>query len=446
MFALSGNAYTGQKTLKEPTSTLVEVGSPSSDDTPLALRNDQHILEDSKTSTIEPSLTGSDVVPDPLLEDLERVMADITLKDEPADKEVDRATLLVQASLFKQEAEFQRVMVYRDRGWNHNKDKGDTFFKAQRENADKADDEGEQRFYKMMIKIAHDLDSTTEALHPPVLAGRNIKVMDICMAPGGYSAAVLQMHPGAEIFGLTLPKNEGGHSMVLPINKLRGIKYADVTMLASEMLKGTDKTVPKSYPDSAKFNPLRPFVSHKMDLVFLDGIVLRTHERASYRQQNEPLRLSTAQLVLGMQRLTQGGTLVMLMHKVDSWASVNVIYTFSKFATLHLFKPKSAHATRSSFYLVARNVDVESPLAAAAVAEWKNKWYNATFGGPVGTGGDVPEPEDTVVLGILRTFGERLIQMGIPLWKIQADALAKSVYAGDVPSAPGRKKESQSEV
>jgi hypothetical protein len=114
---------------------------------------------------------------------------------------------------------------------------------------------------------------------------------------------------------------------MFPLGKLRGIKYADVTMLASEMLKGTDKTIPKGYPDSTKINTLRPFVSHKMNLVFLDGIVLRTHDRASYRQQTEPLRLSTAQMVLGMQRLIQGGTMVMLMHKVDSWASVNVIYS-----------------------------------------------------------------------------------------------------------------------
>jgi hypothetical protein len=33
-----------------------------------------------------------------------------------------------------------------------------------------------------------------------------------CRAPGGYSAAVLKIHPAAQIFGLTLPKNEGGVS------------------------------------------------------------------------------------------------------------------------------------------------------------------------------------------------------------------------------------------
>jgi hypothetical protein len=106
-------------------------------------------------------------------------------------------------------------------------------------------------------------------------------------------------------------------------------------MLAADMLKGTGRTIPKDHPEHSKFSPLRPFVSHKFDLVLLDGIVLRTHERATYRQELEPLRLSTAQLVLGMQRVIQGGTIVMLMHKVDTWASVAVIYG-KRFRCSHL--------------------------------------------------------------------------------------------------------------
>jgi hypothetical protein len=92
MFAYSGNANAGkesasdQETLKEATASHVEVHSISSEE-----------------------------IPDDLIEELESVMAGMTLKDEPADKEIDRATQLVQAYLFKYEPEFQRVMVYRDR-------------------------------------------------------------------------------------------------------------------------------------------------------------------------------------------------------------------------------------------------------------------------------------------------------------------------------------------
>ena len=37
-----------------------------------------------------------------------------------------------------------------------------------------------------------------------------------------------------------------------------------------------------------------------------------------------------------------------------------------------------------------------------------------------------------LVLWMWRTFGRKLIQLGTPIWKIQADALGKTDYAGDV--------------
>jgi hypothetical protein len=114
----------------------------------------------------------------------------------------------------------------------------------------------------------------------------------------------------------------------------------------------------------------------------------------------------------------------------------------SQFAKVELFKPTTAHAARSSFYLVAKEIDVQSPLVGAALAEWKSQWYAATFGGPEGTG-EKCEPEESIVLSVLKTFGPKLIEMGVPLWRIQADALAQTTYAGDVggPSLSFGKKE-----
>lgn len=44
-----------------------------------------------------------------------------------------------------------------------NKDKGDAFFKAQRERADNADVSGEQKFFRMMIQIADEMNGLTGA-------------------------------------------------------------------------------------------------------------------------------------------------------------------------------------------------------------------------------------------------------------------------------------------
>ncbi len=39
------------------------------------------------------------------------------------------------------------------------------------------------------------------------------------------------------------------------------------------------------------------------------------------------------------------------------------------------------------------------------------------------------------VLTVLEKFGEKLIEMGVPIWKLQADALSKTSYAGDADGA-----------
>lgn len=81
--------------------------------------------------------------------------------------------------------------------------------------------------------------------------------------------------------------------------------------------------------------------------------------------------------------------------------------------------------------MIAQDVDVKSLAARAAVTEWKETWYQATFGGEYGTGVKQPEPEEGYVMKVLQDFGPRLIELGRPLWKIQAEALAKTCYAGD---------------
>ena len=58
---------------------------------------------------------------------------------------------------------------------------GDKYFKEQRESADKVDGDGEEKFFKMMIRIGEEMDMASSALHPPTPAGSKIKVLDVCM-------------------------------------------------------------------------------------------------------------------------------------------------------------------------------------------------------------------------------------------------------------------------
>ena len=313
-----------------------------------------------------------------------------------------------------------------------NKEQGDEFFKRQRERADTADAQGSTNFYRMMIKIADDMHASTGALALPASPGRPIKILDICMAPGGYTEAALRFNNGAQAFGITLSEEQGGHKLHFNKDLLAGRFFGDVTMIFKEF---TDQPIPENHPDRIKFTPVRPFRSHRFDLIFCDGKVLRTHTRSTYREGKEVTRLETSQLILALQRIQESGTLVMLLHKIDSWRSLEILYTFSKFADIEVFKPVRIHATRISFYMIARDVKPQHPDAQAAVKKWKITWWSTTFGGEDGTGESKKDPDDAHVCKVLTEFGGRLMELGRPIWNIQANALSRTYYAGDIAAA-----------
>ena len=98
------------------------------------------------------------------------------------------------------------------------------------------------------------------------------------------------------------------------------------------------------------------------------------------------MRLVTAQLVLAMSRIVDGGNLIILQHKLDSWTPARIVYSLSKFSDIAIYKPASKHATRSSFYTVARSINTSSPHFKTFLKRCQDDWYEATFGGKYGTG------------------------------------------------------------
>jgi 23S rRNA U2552 (ribose-2'-O)-methylase RlmE/FtsJ len=207
------------------------------------------------------------------------------------------------------------------------------------------------------------------------------------------------------------------------------IKFLDITMLASAM--GVS-TIPPDHPESEKFllDP-PPFAGQEFDLVFCDGQVLRSQQLEEYRKESEAGRLTTSQLVLAVTRVREGGSIVMLLHKVEVLRTAHLLHTFSKFASVALFKPRHSHATRSSFYMVATNVRPHHAPAQAAVQQWKQFWAAKTF--PAGkesleTPSSTPTTGPETAMSLIGEFGPELAQLGRPVWKVQADALRKAPF------------------
>ncbi|KAI9845348.1 MAG: hypothetical protein M1837_004970 [Sclerophora amabilis] len=333
---------------------------------------------------------------------------------------------IVRMHLCAQDETFRTLNDLQEKGWRSAQ--ADEYFKLQRERSDNAN---EKIFYKLHKHIGREMDKTGafSVIHP---GKKGVQALNLCMAPGAYTWKILQVNRQAHISGISLPTELGGRPMVLPYGDADDrveVLFADITLFSTEFGVPLSQ-VPPQHPEAAKFSSQRPFLGTTFDIVLCDGNVLRTHERAEWRELHEPNRLTKAQLILGMQRIRKGGTFIILLHKSERWDNVQILRSFEGFSKIKLFKPASIFGKRSSFYLVAKKVDPTHPDAISAVEKWKADWKKATF--PAEDGDTKPDIDDTddddVVRSALADFGPRLIELGRPIWAIQGDALSRAAF------------------
>ncbi|KAH6611503.1 hypothetical protein Trco_001523 [Trichoderma cornu-damae] len=301
---------------------------------------------------------------------------------------------------------------------------GDVFFEKQRQQADHADGNTVRFFYQMMKAIATEMNQATGALRVQRKGRGRARILDFCTAPGGFLESAMEMNFGATAMGFSLPPTQGGHEIIMPLSSSVTFKYADVTMFAGDM-GYTD--IPRDNPDAENFVLERRISpDQRFDLIFCDGQVLRTHARAAYREQWEARRLAATQLAIGLQHVSPGGTMVVLLHKLDAVHTVSLIYAFSKFSRIKLFKPRRAHAKRSSFYMIAANIQSNSLHAREAMESWRLMWRVMTFASDEERQRISESHVDERVL--VEQFGPELVRLGREIWEIQARALEKAPF------------------
>ncbi|RAO73449.1 uncharacterized protein BHQ10_009461 [Talaromyces amestolkiae] len=276
----------------------------------------------------------------------------------------------------------------------------------------------------MMKTIAYDMHQVTGIFHMKNASRDGYSVLDMCMAPGGFLAIALSCNPEAQAVAFSLPIINGGHQVLLPKRPNVTLKFFDITMLAEDMGLSS---IPHEHPDAGNFLPSQFDPRQSFDLIICDGQVLRNHGRADYRERTEASRLCLTQLTIALNHLTPGGTMIVLLHKVEALATVQLLQTFAKFATVQLFKHTRFHAKRSSFYMLATNIRSDSEDAKTAIERWKLQWKIATFGTDKDYGGEIRlDMSDVEVL--LKEFGPQLISLGRRIWEIQANALENAPF------------------
>lgn len=328
-----------------------------------------------------------------------------------------------------------KVAYLRPKGWNN--PEGDNFFARQRAAADAPGVGGANKFYRMTQNIGKELQASTEAFNISELRQGHPRFLDIGTAPGGFLFTAMHCNPHASAVAYSLPVEDGGYAVLFPGTPSVEIKYMDVTMLAEDMGAGD---IPADHPDRGNFLPKEFSEDSVFDVVVCGAGVLQTHSRAAYREHGERIRLTATQLVLGLEHVTPGGTMIVLLHKPEEMNTAEILHLFSRFSTVELFKPKQSHAKRSSFYMIASNLQPEHPKAVEAVEGWRRAWKVATFGSDDDRAKEAHRERSTAVQ-LLDDFGPDLIRMGRRIWGIQARALAKAPFiAGQSGIARSRAK------
>lgn len=273
----------------------------------------------------------------------------------------------------------------------------------------------------MTITIGTEVNNRTKAFDV-LYTSEKPSVLDMGMAPGGFSKAIIDKYPKASVKAITLPNTDGGHAVQLDDTNLK-LELRDINTLAGDLGLSS---IPETHPGAETLTSERSLGEEESyDIVICGCQVTRTQQREQWREYREPRRLQLAQLVIAMEHLKDNGTLIAVLHKPESFDTAEILRLFSGFSNITLFKPVKAHAKRSSFYMVAKKV---RPLMAVKTIEaWKEEWRIATLG--LYNEYEVltrRSAEDTKMM--LDQFGEELVKLGRLVWVTQAKALERAPF------------------
>lgn len=224
--------------------------------------------------------------------------------------------------------------------------------------------------------------------------------------------------------GISLPVQDGGHEFLLEDN-LRSRFDLNFTDLTSYQLGPKFINNPQ-----LQLNPL-PYnaASHRCDLVLLDGHPLRPSTQSLHDHTVKSNMLLISQLIIGLQAIATSGTIVMKLSKPERKLTAKIMYMFDMLS-IHLasWKPVCMHATRDTFYIVAKGVGYGKQ--GYRLQEWLNRlkwlWVDMKFGPISVSKRHLNDADlDFIVTNFeLNTiFRDRLQQLSAHIWQVQASSL-----------------------
>jgi len=290
-------------------------------------------------------------------------------------------------------------------------------FQHQRKLSDAPGPELQQTWFRGMKNVLEEIDQALRCI--PEMC--RFRFLDVGCCPGGFSSYILNKNINSMGTGISLDVESGGHSFLLEehLRPRLELKLADATYYQLGLFAIDDPRLQPFpfHPDSRKF-----------DMVLLDGHPLRTSTSSSSQKLNGD-RLLISQLIICFQAISRSGTIIMKLSKPERVITAKLLYMLDVLSlSLTSWKPVFIHATRPTFYVVAKGVGYgrQGSRLSEILYGLKALWMQLTYGGVHGSGRTLDVDDlDFIVSksGLERTFGNRLQQLGHHVWLVQEESL-----------------------
>jgi hypothetical protein len=221
--------------------------------------------------------------------------------------------------------------------------------------------------------------------------------------------------------GVSLPVDDGGHEFLLEEHHRSRFHLYSTNL--------TYYQLGPSIIDDDRLQTIPFQISERsFDLVLLDGHQLRNQASALPWDGD---RLFISQLILGLHGVKEGGTVIMKLPMPHKPIAARILYLFHTISSqLLCWKPRSMHANRGTFYMVAKGVGngQECSRIPIILQGLENIWVSLTFGGEDGSGRYLIPGDLDFLISMDDLVGHHLdwlMKLGTPLWKVQKTALKR---------------------
>nr|VWP02183.1 3-phosphoshikimate 1-carboxyvinyltransferase (EC (5-enolpyruvylshikimate-3-phosphate synthase) (EPSP synthase) (EPSPS) [Ganoderma boninense] len=350
--------------------------------------------------------------------------------------------------------ELAELHELRRKGW---RDAGlDGHFQTQRKVADQSTHASEVFWFEMMKKGMKEIDDAVSVLPSQGTPFEFLDIWSVSLlllqssisdhlstssrppmvsscCPGGFSSFTLNKKRLTKGVGLSLPASSGGHSFMLE-NYLRP-RYQ---LIEKDIL---EYNLAPNVPGTPFLTDMLPdALLERFQLVFIDGHALRTYASLPVQGKLDDAReahvvyrdsLHIAHLIIALECVRPGGTISTRLSHPEAFPASHILYFLDQLSDeLAVYKPRTMHTYRGTFYVVAKGVCRRTPalteLKARYLTGLQQLWSALRWGGPSGRGRRMSSDDLDFIVSteeILGRYLDRLIELGRPVWRTQAQGL-----------------------